>query len=198
MRHAALNSSRLSFAISSRQFRHATTDGHRLPELKLDFDITPVALRNKTLRKLLPRSRWEVLRRPVVERCAGLCEACGGPAKPVFVHEVWQYADARHHRTLIALRGLCRDCSDATHLLNTRQSSGRSAAMRARGPEHDYMGEDWSDYFRLLDHWCHVNGVTTEEGNRMFIDATSGLRWKVGEPPPKWTQDWGVFAQGAP
>ena len=164
--------------------------------MKLDFDVTPIGLRNRTLRKLLSRSQWEKLRAPVVERSIGKCEACGGPANPVFVHEAWEYDDVRHHRRLAELRGLCRDCSDATHLLNTVDSGGRQLAMEGSG--HYLQGQDYFDYFRLLDHWCRVNGTTREDGNRLFLEIRTLRRsWRPGDSLPKWTQDWGAYVGAA-
>ncbi len=45
--------------------------------MQLDFDIAPMGLCNRTLRKLLSRRQWNTFRAPVVERCAGAGGAPG-------------------------------------------------------------------------------------------------------------------------
>ena len=109
--------------------------------LPLTIEPVPANSRLATLAKLLPRSRWDRLRRRVYRNAGFRCRICGREGQ-LHCHEVWQYNERTGYQWLRGFEALCRDCHGVKHLTFTRDDRIRE---------------------RLLKHFCAVNRVTRDQ-----------------------------------
>ncbi len=83
--------------------------------------LVPGPLWGVNLRLLLPRSRWDALRRAVYAQAGKRCQVCGGigPQWPVECNEQWAYdgdGSSGGVQKLLRLTALCPDCHAVKHL----------------------------------------------------------------------------------
>jgi len=87
----------------------------------LFVDLVPSSCWFTNVRSCLDQRDWERLRRMVVDRAAGRCEACGqgqeaAERRWLEVHERWAYEEEAAVQSLRRLICLCTSCHSATHM----------------------------------------------------------------------------------
>ncbi len=85
--------------------------------------LIPKALPSSThgdnLMKILPRSKWDKIRKATYERADFKCELCSGKGKkhPVEAHELWMFDFKIKTQYLERLVALCPNCHRIQHAL---------------------------------------------------------------------------------
>ena len=97
--------------------------------LRLTIEPIPAASRLATLAKLMPRERWNRIRRDVFRRAGRRCQTCGREGQ-LHCHEVWQYNHQTGYQWLRGFRALCRECHAATHLTFVSNQRRRDELLR--------------------------------------------------------------------
>lgn len=86
----------------------------RRTKLKLVIDLVPKTCWYSNLRKNMPRSRWNKLRKQVYSKVGNICEICGADGK-LKCHELWKYDDRKHVQKLKGFCALCNMCHLVAH-----------------------------------------------------------------------------------
>ena len=110
--------------------------------LRLGIEPVPASSRLATLAKLLPRARWNRIRRAVYHRAGYRCRVCGRQRR-LYCHEVWQYNEQTGYQWLMGFEALCKDCHDTKHLFFANSRYKR---------------------IRLFQHFLTVNRMSREQG----------------------------------
>ncbi|MEK7165498.1 MAG: HNH endonuclease [Patescibacteria group bacterium] len=83
--------------------------------LKLSIELVPSTSWYNNMRSLMPKSKWDVLRRKVYagfgHKC-GICKANGN----LHCHEVWEYDDEKYIQKLKGFIPLCMYCHSVKHI----------------------------------------------------------------------------------
>lgn len=123
----------------------------RMADVRLDYELVPKPLWGVSVYRALKGSRWDRLRREVLEEAAGRCQCCGEcRARGMVCHEVWDYNDDRGQATLVGFRIICPDCNFVTH----------------RGMAGNIGLAEVADA-----HMALVNDLGIEEARRLYRDA---------------------------
>ena len=150
---------------------------------KLSVRMISRPLWGLNLRRALPVSRWNKIRRAHIAERGLKCQTCGKAgteSKRIFCHEEWYY-DTTRDPAVARLTGLvlsCWHCHAVEHF-------GATGNMVRSGELTPRAIED------TVEHFCRVNGVGREAfaahgaEARAQWDRLSRLRWEV---------DWGPFA----
>lgn len=79
----------------------------------------PASTHGDNLRKILPKSKWDKLRKATYERAENKCELCGGTGNrhPVEAHELWYFDFKTKTQYLERLVALCPHCHRIQHAL---------------------------------------------------------------------------------
>jgi len=91
---------------------------------RADINLIPETCWYSNLRSILPKSKWDIVRKKTYSDNSLTCEFCRGqfsaiePTKqhPVEAHELWQFDDFSHTQTLTKVLCLCPDCHLTQHL----------------------------------------------------------------------------------
>jgi hypothetical protein len=109
-------------------------------KLKLTIELVPKTSWYDNMRKVLPKSEWDKLRRKTYAehgyRC-GICEAEGR----LNCHEIWEYDDNNHKQTLLGFIALCDLCHHVKHI-------GLAGILASKGQ---------LDIERVVEHFMKVN-----------------------------------------
>ncbi|WIG59049.1 MAG: hypothetical protein OJF49_001796 [Ktedonobacterales bacterium] len=111
------------------------------PALRLTIELVPATCWGANVRDVLPRARWDALRREVYAASGHRCAICGAGGK-LHCHEVWDYDDAAHVQRLRGFRALCVECHHVKHI-------GHARLLASQGK---------LDYERIVAHFLRVNG----------------------------------------
>jgi hypothetical protein len=84
-------------------------------DTRLTPDLVPETSWAKNLRKMIPRSEWDTIRKGVYAQQGHRCGICGKAAK-LECHESWEYDDAEHVQRLGGFIALCSMCHHVKHL----------------------------------------------------------------------------------
>jgi hypothetical protein len=132
-------------------------------------DLIPYSSWASNLSRLLTRSSWDRIRRPIIEASGHRCEICGAKesGKEIDCHEQWEYhepifAGKRGIQKLVGLWVMCADCHATMHL--TRSNSGRGSDALERLRRIGRMSEREVQAYRAfvfdrLDKRSKVNWV---------------------------------------
>jgi hypothetical protein len=144
--------------------------------------MVPAPLWGMNLRRMLPKSRWNKLRKNLIAECGLKCQTCGKvetESKRIFAHEEWEY-DTGRTPAIARLAGLklsCWHCHAVEHF-------GATGNMVRSGELTEKAIED------TIENFCRLNGVGHDEFRAHLAEAkaewirSSHLQWKV---------DWGPF-----
>lgn len=95
-----------------------------LTEQERAFLLIPKALPTSShyanLRQVLPRSKWDKLRKMTYERAEHKCELCGAKPQRLEAHELWFFDFENHIQYLERLVALCSKCHAMQHALLLR------------------------------------------------------------------------------
>jgi hypothetical protein len=83
----------------------------------LSIELVPKSCWYSNLRKELPTTQWDKIRRDCYRKAGYKCEICGGVGKkhPVECHEIWEFDDKTHIQTLTGVIALCPSCHEVKH-----------------------------------------------------------------------------------
>ena len=111
--------------------------------LKLTIELVPSTSWCTNLRSLLPKSKWDELRKQCYRDANYCCEICSGKGTkhPVECHEVWEYDDENHIQKLKRLIALCPKCHTVKHIGKASVAGKFDSAvlqfMRVNQCDHD-------------------------------------------------------------
>lgn len=79
----------------------------------------PTSTHGDNLRKILPRTQWDKIRKATYTRANHKCELCGGKGTrhPVEAHELWYFDMENKIQYLERLVALCPNCHRIQHAL---------------------------------------------------------------------------------
>ena len=85
--------------------------------MKLEIELVPKDLFFRSLRSLVTKQSWDVIRREAYKKAGYRCEICGGKGDrwPVECHEIWEHDDERHIQYLKGTIALCPNCHMIKH-----------------------------------------------------------------------------------
>jgi len=129
--------------------------------LRLSIEPIPASSQLSSLAKLLPRARWNRIRRAVYNRAGYRCQVCGKEDR-LHCHEVWQYNQQTGYQWLRGFQALCEDCHDTKHILFARDSRRRA---------------------KLLQHFVTVNRLASQQAED-YLKATHRLQQMLNQ------RDW--------
>ncbi|NQZ66301.1 MAG: HNH endonuclease [Mycoplasmatales bacterium] len=95
----------------------------KLTKEQREWLLIPKALPSSThgdnLRKILPRSKWDKIRKATYQRANFKCELCSGKGSrhPVEAHEIWLFDFTTKTQYLERLVALCPNCHRIQHAL---------------------------------------------------------------------------------
>jgi hypothetical protein len=142
--------------------------------LKLEIDMVPTSSWGKSLKKLLPQSKWDKLRKAAHVANGGRCEVCGSTQK-LHGHEEWEFDEVTEIQRLIRIGTVCAACHGVMHF-------GRSKQLAAQGVV---------DIFKVVEHFQTVNGVDRAAFDKHEAEATE--QW-LRRSTIEWKIDFGQFA----
>src|SRR5256885_4202017 len=116
-------------------------------ELRLTIELVPSPCWHSNLRKILPRSAWDKLRKQVYAQYKNQCGICNAENVTLDCHEIWQYDDEAHIQKLTGFIALCKMC----HL---HKHPGFAAGLIAKGQ---------LDADKFHEHFLRVNQCSDEE-----------------------------------
>jgi len=109
-------------------------------ELKLRIELVPSTSWYNNLRKVLPKSDWDKIRKKAYAKYEYRCGICG--AKGRFnCHEVWEYDDKKHIQKFLGFIVLCGMCHHVKHI-------GLAGILTSEGK---------LDYETVVEHFMKVN-----------------------------------------
>lgn len=135
----------------------------------LDFEMLPASTRGVNLRRMLTRSEWNRIRRAALREYSNRCAICGRSNARLECHEVWSFDDARHIQRLIGMIPLCAMCHHVKHI-------GMAGRLARAGR---------LDYWRVVNHYCEVNGCSVDDFYRArdaayrLVEQRSRHVWRV-------------------
>jgi hypothetical protein len=129
--------------------------------LRLGIEPIPVSSRLASLARLLPRARWNRIRRGVYRKAGYRCRICGKQGR-LHCHEVWQYNQQTGYQWLRGFQALCRDCHNVKHVLFARDTRKRA---------------------KLLQHFITVNRLTSQQAED-YLRAARRLQRSLNQ------RDW--------
>lgn len=148
--------------------------------MKLQVQLVPKPLFERTLREAIGKARWDKLRHKLIETNGAHCEICGSTER-LHGHEVWAYQENRADPTaaLRKVQIICIDCQDIRHFARTTKlfQAGIIASDR---------------YSALRRHFRRVNGCRQAEFDDHFRRS---LRKWSRRSRKRWKIDWGVFRE---
>jgi len=144
-------------------------------KLKLIIELVPKTSWYDNMRKVLPKSEWDKLRRKTSaeyrHRC-GICEAEGR----LNCHEIWWYDDNNYKQKLLGFIALCDLCHHVKHV-------GLAGILAIKGQ---------LDIEKVVEHFMRVNecGRSTFEEHKKeaFIQWTERSKHN-------WSIDLGEYAR---
>ena len=94
--------------------------------MKLEIELVPETSWYNNLRKALPRSEWDKIRKEVYEKANNKCEICQQDGR-LNCHEKWSYDDEKNIQKLQGFQALCDKCHNIKHIgfVNVQISSGK-------------------------------------------------------------------------
>jgi hypothetical protein len=142
-------------------------------ELKLTIELVPGSAWYSNLRRRLPRTEWDRVRKQTYAASGYKCGVCGAEGK-LNCHEIWEYDDQAHTQKLAGFIALCDLCHHVKHL-------GLAGILAQQGQ---------LDYERVVKHFMAVNGCD----RKMFEEVKSqAFRQWQERSRYQWTLDLGEY-----
>jgi len=138
-------------------------------ELKLTIELVPSTSWYDNLRKMIPRAKWDKLRKGVYAEYRHRCGICGADSSRLNCHEIWEYDDHNHEQRLLGFIAICDLCHHVKHI-------GLAGILASQGK---------LDYEKVVEHFMKVNGCdrrTFEEHKKKAFAQwreRSRYEWKV-------------------
>jgi hypothetical protein len=149
--------------------------------LKIRIELVPQPLWGKSLKKTLPRAKWDALRTWALKRAGYACEICSArppDGKGLICHEVWEYDDIHNVQSLAQVEVHCQDCDRVTHFGRTTKLGQPALVAAALARLGEFNG--WSrDQVRAYTHEAREQWQARSV--RQWIQDTSWYdRWLAG------------------
>lgn len=141
---------------------------------KLTIELVPRSLWQVNLRKSMPRSAWDKLRKKTYAEYGYRCGICGADAR-LNCHEIWGYDDKKRIQKLRGFIALCDLCHHVKHL-------GRASQLARQGS---------LDMEKVIEHFMEVNGCDRKTFDQQKKEAKA--QWEKRSQSP-WECDSGKFA----
>jgi hypothetical protein len=142
--------------------------------LKLAVDLVPQKQWYKNLRKQVPHSVWDKLRKEVYAQSDFKCQICGAEGK-LNCHEIWEYEEKNLVQRLTGFHAVCSMCHHVTHF-------GMSSILASQGH---------LDIEEVIRHFMKVNGVSREAFEEHLSEATDIWQYRSQF---EWVLDYGQWA----
>lgn len=114
-------------------------------DLKLTIELVPQTSWYSNLRKVLPQSEWDKIRKKAYADCGYKCGICGATGK-LNCHEIWEYDEQHRSQKLVGFIALCDLCHHVKHI-------GLAGILAQQGK---------LDYELVVKHFMAVNGCDRE------------------------------------
>lgn len=140
----------------------------RNKKLKLKIELVPSTAWENNLRKILPRSVWQELRKEIIKKAKNKCQICGATGK-MDCHEVWKYDDKNHIQELVNLQAICSMCHMVKHF--------GFSTLRLHMPQE-----------KLVKHFMQVNKCSRKDFIKHLSQETqkfnerSQYEWQISIP----------------
>ena len=87
-------------------------------KIKLHFELIPKTTCVSSIRPIISKRNWDVLRLEAFENAGYKCQICNdtGEIDNVSCHEIWEYDDENYIQILKGLITLCPSCHAVKHL----------------------------------------------------------------------------------
>ncbi len=137
-------------------------------ELKLTIELVPATSWYDNLRKVLPKSDWDKIRKRIYVEYGHRCGICGTKGR-LNCHEIWEYDDKKHIQKLMGFIALCDMCHYVKHI-------GLAGILSSEGK---------LDYEKVVKHFMKVNNCdeeTFKEYKKRAFDEwrkRSQYKWRV-------------------
>ena len=125
-------------------------------ELQLKIELVPSTSWYDNLRKVLPKSEWDKIRKAAYVNYGHWCGICGTEGR-LNCHEIWEYDDKKHIQKLKGFIALCDMCHHVKHI-------GLAGILASEGK---------LDYEKVIEHFMKVNNCdrrTFEEHKKRAFD----------------------------
>ena len=125
-------------------------------ELQLKIELVPSTSWYDNLRKVLPKSEWDKIRKAAYVNYGHWCGICGTEGR-LNCHEIWEYDDKKHIQKLKGFIALCDMCHHVKHI-------GLTGILASEGK---------LDYEKVIEHFMKVNNCdrrTFEEHKKRAFD----------------------------
>ena len=126
----------------------------------LTIELVPASQWGDNLRSLLPKAKWDTLRKQIYQRADYKCEICGGKGHkwPVECHEVWFYDEKRKTQTLTGLTALCPRCHEVKHIGRSMSVGKGDRAIRHLMKVNKWTRSDAQYYIEaIFEQWHQRN-----------------------------------------
>ncbi len=147
----------------------AQRKGDKPHELKLTIELVPQTSWYDNMRKVIPKTQWDKLRKRVYAEYGHKCGICGATEGRLNCHEIWKYDDTNHEQKLKGFIALCDLCHHVKHI-------GLAGILSQEGK---------LDLEKVVEHFMKVNGCdrkTFEEHRRKAFEQwreRSRHSWRV-------------------
>jgi len=149
-------------------------------QFRLTIELTPSTVWFSSLYNLMPKDKWEELKRRVYEEEGRKCYICGSTEPPFELHEFWEYDDKKHVQKLVGVHHLCRLCHMVKHIGFWCHTEDGRAKLKQ-------IGLSRKD---LIKHFCKVNQCSEKEFLQHEENALKTWRERSKH---RWKQDFGKY-----
>jgi len=109
-------------------------------KLKLTIELVPKTSWYNNMRKVLPKTEWDKLRKQTYAEYGHKCGICDAEGR-LNCHEIWEYDDSNHRQRLLGFIALCNLCHHVKHI-------GLAGILASKGQ---------LDYEKVVEHFVKVN-----------------------------------------
>lgn len=118
---------------------------------KLDFEMVPEECWGYSLYHILPKEKWDIVRKDAYRRAGYQCRICGAKGK-LEAHEKWSYDEQKALQKLEDVLALCHACHEVKHVSRTQ--------LVGRGMD-------------AMEHFMRVNGCSQSDFHAALGDANA-------------------------
>lgn len=130
---------------------------------KVRIQLIPETSWYWNLRKVLPKTAWDKLRRQVYAHFQYQCASCRRSNRQLHAHEVWKFDMRSKTQKLVRLVCLCELCHSIEHMGHTEMLGGKAVAKAVRHAI-DNLGWTHPQFMKrraaAFDKWHERNGYS--------------------------------------
>ncbi len=139
----------------------------------MKIELVPSTSWYDNLRKVLPKSEWDKIRKRTYAKYGHRCGICGAEGK-LNCHEIWEYDDKKHVQKLIDFIALCDMCHHVKHI-------GLAGILASEGK---------LDYDKVIEHFMKVNNCNKNAFEKHREEAFA--KWRE-HSEHEWHVDLGEY-----